>query len=220
MQVISDTVCKNLMRIQELNKSDRLLQKSMVGNVHQWLVDNSESFLQDFEEMSRHSGIRTIQTSIDPFDGLKSPSAKSAKSATGFMLGGPFHRKNNKSVFTSAAKLSHQPTAMTSFGGSETGRGDNRSVSLMQNSDVKNSEVTSLDMTIVKDTFEKQRQDIMNGLEEEAQNRKGEVNRIHLLKGSQTVKGMHRKMSRRVAFEGNQEDQAEANPYHKLRKQT
>ena len=34
MQVISDTVCKNLIRIQEINKNDRLLQKSMVGNLH------------------------------------------------------------------------------------------------------------------------------------------------------------------------------------------
>ena len=45
----------------------------------------------------------------------------------------------------------------------------------------------------------------MDGLNEDEQNRKGEVNRIHLLKGSQAVKGIHRKMSKRVAFQGEAE---------------
>ena len=83
---------------------------------------------------------------------MKSPSAKSAKNSTGFMLGGPFSRKNNKSVFTSAQKLSYQPTAVTSFAGSGQGsRLDNRSASVFQNSDVS----SALDHPLAKDTFEK-----------------------------------------------------------------
>ena len=175
--------------------------------------------MQDIDAMSRASA--TIQASIDPLDGIKSPSAKSVKNATGFLLGGPFHRKNNKSVFTSAAKLSHQPTAMTSFAGSERSRGDNRSASVFQNSDARNSEMTSLDNTLAVESFEKQRKTIMEGLNEDEQNRKGEVNRIHLLKGSQAVKGIHRKMSKRVAFQGEAEGSGEPdNAYNRLRKQT
>lgn len=43
----------NLTKISEFlknGKKDYVLQKSMVGNLHQWLVDQQESFLQDFNE--------------------------------------------------------------------------------------------------------------------------------------------------------------------------
>jgi len=53
MQVISNTVMNNLTKISEFTqngKNDRVLQKSMVGNLHQWLQDQCESFLQDFDE--------------------------------------------------------------------------------------------------------------------------------------------------------------------------
>jgi D-lyxose ketol-isomerase len=59
----------------------------------------------------------------------------------------------------------------------------------------------------------------MTGLNEDEQNRKGEVNRIHLLKGSEAVKGITRKMSKRVAFQGEAAEEPD-NAYHKLRKQT
>jgi hypothetical protein len=83
---------------------------------------------------------------------MKSPSSKSVRNATGFMLGGPFHRKNNKSVFTSAQKLSYQPTAVTSFAVSDASRGDNRSASVFNNSV---DETSGLDGHLEKDTFEK-----------------------------------------------------------------
>ena len=54
MQVIGNTVMTNLMSISEMSKNDRLLQKSMVGNLHQWLIDQSEQFLQ--EEFQQYSG--------------------------------------------------------------------------------------------------------------------------------------------------------------------
>lgn len=59
----------------------------------------------------------------------------------------------------------------------------------------------------------------MASLDTDENNRKGEINRLKLLKGSGAVKGLNRKMSKRVAFQQATEDQ-EAKPFYKLQRQT
>jgi len=56
MQVIASTVAVNLHTI-TTQCSDRLLQKSMAGNLHQWLVEQNEAFLSDYDEFSSHMSL-------------------------------------------------------------------------------------------------------------------------------------------------------------------
>ena len=128
MQVIGNTVFNNLQKIAEHEggKNDRMLQKSMVGNLHQWLVDQQDEFLQDFNEFnsinsfnrgshnrrfSDLDGINSMQNSFDqePNSMLRQP--KSVRNSAvrnfdkGFLMGpkSPFstidRKKQNKSVF-------------------------------------------------------------------------------------------------------------------------
>jgi len=56
MQVIANTVAANL-HVITTQCSDRLLQKSMAGNLHQWLFEQNEAFLSDYDEFSSHMSL-------------------------------------------------------------------------------------------------------------------------------------------------------------------
>lgn len=56
MQVIASTVAANL-HVITTQCNDRLLQKSMAGNLHQWLVEQNEAFLSDYDEFSSHMSL-------------------------------------------------------------------------------------------------------------------------------------------------------------------
>lgn len=78
-------------------------------------------------------------------------------------------------------------------------------------------ENSALSNTFAKDTFET-RKNIMAHVDNDESNRKGEVNRMHLLIGS-SVSGLNRKMSRRLAFQKTTEAEA-TKPFYKLQRQT
>ena len=90
MQVIASTVAAGIAQI-TAHQADRLLSKSMIGNLHQWLTTQNEAYLTEFDEFSAsfsllgrargaastiHGG-GSVQGSLESLDSLRPPQALS-----------------------------------------------------------------------------------------------------------------------------------------------